>query len=120
MPSDTTDPPEFGRAAASEPLTAARRRELRAVAHHLRPAVIVASEPSASALAEVDRALRDHEIIKVRVNVGDRKGRERAADAVARETSAHLVQRIGKIVVLYRPNPEAKPELSNLKRFGGG
>lgn len=120
MPSDTTDSPKFGGAAPPDRLTTVRRRELRAIAHHLRPAVIVASAESASAVAEVDRALRDHEIIKIRVNITDRKCRESAGDTIARETSAQVVQRIGKIVVLYRANPEAKPALSNLKRFGDG
>ena len=120
MASDTTDPAKFGCEPPPERLTPARRRELRAIAHHLRPAVIVASWPSAAAAAELDRALRDHEIVKVRVNLGDRKGRERACDAIATETSAQVVQRIGKIAVLYRPNPDAKPSLSNLRRFGDG
>ncbi len=95
---------------------------MRAIAHHLNPTVTLGADSGESALAELDRALADHELVKVRVNVGDRKARARAIDEVAEAMGAAQVQRVGKVVVLYRANPEAKPELSNVARFtrGGG
>ena len=91
-------------------------KEMRAIAHHLKPIVTLGAEPSESALAELDRALDDHELVKVRVNIAGRKERAEAIEAVAAAAKAVEVQRIGRIVVLYRANPDANPELSNRTR----
>ena len=111
MPTDTSNAP---------PSTSLPRRvlkDMRAIAHNLHPTVILGADPGDSALAELERALTDHELIKVRVNVADRKARARLIDDVAAAAEAQEVQRIGRIVVLYRGNPDAKPELSNVARF---
>ena len=67
-------------------------------------------------LAELDRVLTDHELIKIRIN-HERGERASIADALCEHASAEVVQRIGKTVTLYRSNPEAKPNLSNVMRF---
>jgi RNA-binding protein len=68
-------------------------------------------------IAETQRALDDHELIKVRIHSGDRDARREMADALATACGAEVVQRIGKVAVLYRANPEPNPKLSNLVRF---
>lgn len=107
MPTDTSDSPALSRKVL---------KEMRAIAHHLNPVVTLGAEPGASALAELDRALSDHELIKVRVNIADRKARAQTIDEIVASATALEVQRIGRIVVLYRANPDAKPELSNVSR----
>ena len=53
--------------------TSKELRQLRAQAHSLKPVVTVAGKGLApSVLEELDRALNDHELIKVKVAVGDR------------------------------------------------
>ena len=111
MPTVTSDAPP------STPLSRKVLKDMRAIAHDLNPAVILGADPADSALAELDRALTDHELIKVRVNVADREARARLIDDVTATAEAQEVQRIGRVVVLYRANPEAKPELSNVARF---
>ena len=56
--------------------------------------------------AELDRALSDHELVKVRARVGDRDLRDQILDELAAQTGAELVQRIGHVALFYRPNPE--------------
>jgi RNA-binding protein len=95
------------------------RKRLRQIAHHLDPVVTVGDQGLSDALiAETERALADHELIKVRLHSSDREERALAAQALAAACNAEIVQSIGKILVLYRRNPEAKPRLSNLARFG--
>ncbi|MCU0974246.1 MAG: ribosome assembly RNA-binding protein YhbY [Burkholderiales bacterium] len=95
------------------------RKRLRQIAHHLHPVVTVGEQGVSDALvAETERALSDHELIKVKVHSTDREERAEAAEALAAACNATIVQTIGKIVVLYRRNPEATPRLSNLARFG--
>jgi RNA-binding protein len=92
-------------------------RQLRALAHPLRPVVTIAGNGlSASVLQEVDRALSDHELIKVKIVVGDRVQREALVAALCEQSGAQLVQRIGNIATLIRRNPKADPKKSNLQR----
>ena len=98
--------------------TSKELRQLRALAHKLRPVVTVAGKGlSSTVLEELDRALRDHELIKVKVAVGDREQRESVIAEVCERSSAVLVQRIGNIATLLRANPQADPKKSNLHRY---
>ena len=88
-------------------LSPARRRELKARAHALDPVVIVGGDGlSAAVLAEIDRSLKSHELIKVRVNGADRAMREAILEEICGQTEAQAVQHIGKILVLFREHPE--------------
>ena len=57
-------------------------------------------------VAEVDRALTAHELINVRVGIADRHQREEVGSALAAATDDAVVQRVGKVVVLWRPRPD--------------
>jgi len=98
--------------------TSKELRQLRALAHKLRPVVTIAGKGlSDTVLEELDRALNDHELIKVKVAVGDREQRELVIAEVCERSSAVLVQRIGNIATLLRANPQADPKKSNLHRY---
>ena len=88
-------------------LSPARRRELKARAHALDPVVLIGGAGlSPAVLAEIDRGLKSHELIKVRVPGADRSGREAILAEICRRTGAQPVQHIGKILALFRENPE--------------
>lgn len=92
---------------SSAMLNSRQRSELKARAHHLKPVVRVGQAGLSDAfVAEVDRALADHELIKVRIDTDDREARNAAADELATRTASEQVQRVGKILVLWRPKPE--------------
>ena len=92
---------------------------LKAIAHHLDPIVSIGNAGlSTSVIAELKRAISDHELIKIRLNVGDRKFRRELTNEVAQLLCAKLVQQIGKVFVVYRPNEQTCPALSNITRFG--
>lgn len=65
---------------------------------------------------ELERALNDHELIKVKINVGEREDRQEIIEHLIESTGATLVQKIGKIAVLLRKNKKPNPKLSNLLR----
>lgn len=97
----------------------ASNKALRGIAHHLDPIVTVSEAGlTPNVLTELQRALNDHELVKVRLGILDRDNRRSVGDDAARRTGAQMVQRIGKVVVLYKHNPDAKPALSNVVRFG--
>lgn len=88
-------------------LTPARRRELRANAHHLSPVVSIADNGLTPAvLAEIDRSLQAHELIKIKVHGAERDAREALMKAVCDALDASPVQHIGTILVVWRERRE--------------
>jgi len=88
-------------------LTPAQRAVHRGAAHHLEPVVMIGSDGLTDAVkAEVDAALKAHGLIKVRALEGDRAQREAWLHTLADELGAAPVQHIGKLLVLWRPQPE--------------
>ena len=64
--------------------------------------------------AELDRALTDHELIKVKIAVGSREARAALAEKICKQTGAEMVQSIGSVIVLLRRSAAPDPRLSNL------
>jgi RNA-binding protein len=100
-------------------LDSTTRKQYRKIAHHLQPIIMVGDGGvSEAVVAETNRALLDHELIKVRINVADREDRQAMGESLLEACTAETVQRIGKVLVIYRANPEVKAELSNVTRAG--
>jgi len=99
-------------------LSSEQKKAYKRIAHHLKPVVIVSEQgASEGVLAELDRALSDHELIKIRITVGDRETKQALIGQLCQAAGAELVQVIGKMVVLLRRNKKPNPNLSNLVRF---
>jgi RNA-binding protein len=99
------------------PINTERKKEFRTIGHKLNPIVTVAGKGlSAGVLAELNRALDDHELIKVKLAVEERDDRKELVTELEALSNVELIQAIGKIVLLYRPNKKADPRLSNLQR----
>lgn len=94
-------------------------KKLRSIAHKLHPIVTVAGKGlTDNVLGEIERALTQHELIKIRVLAEDRPARRELIDTICRSSEARLVQRIGNAAVLYRASAEPDPRLSNILRAG--
>ena len=90
-------------------LTARERSRLKARAHALEPSVTVGNAGATTAvITEVDRALAAHQLIKVKVQTDDRELRKDLGDEIAAAAGAAVVHRVGKIVILFRPKPDAE------------
>ncbi len=88
-------------------LTPAERKLLKARAHALRPVVTVGNEGlSLAVLKEIETGLKAHDLIKIRVTGDDREVRASLLGEICSRTGASPVQHIGKILVVYRENPE--------------
>ena len=86
-------------------LTSSRRSELRAQAHKLSPVVIIGDKGlTDEVMAEIDRSLKAHELIKVRAAAADRDARGSWMTSICEKLTAHAVQSIGKVLVIYREN----------------
>lgn len=89
------------------PLNARQRAQLKARAHALEPIVQLGHAGLTDAVVtETDRALTAHELIKIRVGGADRDERASVIDDLCARTDAALVQRVGRVAVLWRPRPD--------------
>jgi RNA-binding protein len=80
---------------------------LKARAHSLEPVVIVGGKGlTEEVVAEIDRALAVHQLIKVRVPGLERADRERIFKDLCDRTGAAAVQQVGKVFVLFRKRNE--------------
>jgi RNA-binding protein len=85
-------------------LTAKERAHLKARAHALEPVVQVGGAGITDAVvAEADRALTAHELIKVKISIDDRAERVALGDDLCGRSGATAVHRVGKVIILWRP-----------------
>lgn len=92
-------------------LTPRERQKLKARAHPLEPVVQVGQAGVTDQVAkELERALAAHELIKVKVTAADRDAREELCDHILARADAVEVQRVGKVLVIYRPRREGDEE----------
>ncbi len=83
----------------------AERKALKARAHKLEPVVRIGSKGvTEDVIAEIERALKAHELIKVRAATLDRDQRDAALASICERTRAERVQQVGKVFVLFRKN----------------
>ena len=99
------------------PLTGSAARFLRSLAHKLDPVVQVGKEGvSKELIAAVDRALLDHELIKVKLPAEGAVEKKIMAARLASQTASEVAQIIGRVLVLYRPRPK-KPTIKVPKGY---
>lgn len=97
-----------------------QKKQYRAIGHSLKPVVIVAENGlSEGVLNELKRALRDHELIKIKISVEDREDKKVLIDEVCAQTDSILIQVIGKTALIFRPADKPNPKLSNILRNQG-
>ena len=90
-------------------MTPQEKKLLKAQAHNLNPIGVIGAKGLTDAvIAEIDFALKSHELIKVRAGTMDRHERSEAFLAICERTGAEPVQHVGKIFVLYRPKPSSE------------
>jgi RNA-binding protein len=84
-------------------LSEKQKKHLRRLAHPMSPIVMLGNAGlTDGVVSELDRALNDHELVKVSARVGERAARDAALDDMAVRTSSEIVQRVGNVGVFYR------------------
>ena len=89
-------------------LSSAQRKRLRGLAHGLDPIVHLGKDGlSEPALAQIERELSQHELIKIRFLAGkEEKGA--LAQEIESRLSCALAGLVGHVAVFYRPHAEPK------------
>lgn len=93
------------------------KKRLRRIGHDLKPVVTIAGKGiSSNVLAELNRALADHELIKIKLAVGDRRNKQAVTAELCKQTGAEPVQAIGHMLLVFKKADRPDPKLSNLLR----
>lgn len=88
-------------------LTETQKKHLRGLAHKLKPVVMVGQHGLKETIfEEVDIALDAHELIKIKVSVGDRDERDAIIQEICDRSNSILLQRVGNIAIIFRRNPK--------------
>lgn len=89
-------------------LTGKQRKYLRGLAHALHSVVQVGQQGlTAAVVRQLDEALLQHELIKVRIET-DKTDRGVLTERIVAATEAGLAGAIGHVIVLYRPHPDRR------------
>lgn len=95
-----------------------QKKHFKSIGHHLKPVLTVADNGlTEGVMAELDRALNDHELIKVQFRLAEREDRRALIEEMTSVASCELVQAIGKMALIYRKNPKPNKNLSNIHRY---
>lgn len=90
-------------------------KRMRAIGHKLKPVVIIAGKGlTDGVIAEIDRALTDHELIKIKLAADSREARTELTKQISERTGAELIQSVGHIALMLRRAKKPDPRLSNL------
>ncbi|MDD9889004.1 MAG: ribosome assembly RNA-binding protein YhbY [Gammaproteobacteria bacterium] len=93
------------------------KKKFRTIGHNLKPVVIIAQKGLTDNIkAEIDRALTDHELIKVKILTSTREAKKELIAEICDEFNAECIQSIGHIILIYRAAKKPDPQLSNLLR----
>ena len=93
-------------------------KRLKSIGHELKPIVMIGNKGIPPAISEeIDRALSDHELIKVKLPAGTKHERDIVSTEIATTANANVIHTIGRMALLLRQNPNANPKLSNLTRY---
>lgn len=89
-------------------LTDAQKKRLKGLAHALHPIILIGQQGlKDSILVELDNALAYHQLVKIKISVGDRDLRNETLEQILEHASqAILIQQIGNTAVLYQRNPD--------------
>ena len=98
-------------------LSNSEKKKFRAIGHNLSPVVIIAQNGLTENIRlEIERALKDHELIKLKLQVPDRDAKKELTEEICSDFSAECVQSIGHVILIYRAAKKPDPRLSNIKR----
>lgn len=92
------------------------KKKLRTIGHGLKAIVTIAGNGlSKSVTTELNRALDDHELIKVKM-FGDKEERTEVVTALKQIPDVEVVQVVGGVALVYRASREPNKDLSNIAR----
>ncbi|NKB33420.1 MAG: ribosome assembly RNA-binding protein YhbY [Pseudomonadales bacterium] len=95
----------------------ADKKKFRTIGHQLKPVVIIAQKGLTENIKEeIDRALKDHELIKVKLVTSTRQAKQKLTEEICADYKAECIQSVGHVILIHRAAKKPDPKLSNLLR----
>lgn len=95
-------------------LSSTQRKKLRSLAHHLSPIILIGQKGlSADVVKSIDKALKDHELIKIKFNE-HKEGKKALTEEITQKTKSSLAGLIGNIAIVYRQNADREKQKIHL------
>ena len=92
-------------------LTESQKKYLRGLGHQLKPVIMIGDAGlTEGVMREFETSIGHHELIKVRIRVGDRQARDEMIETLCNQSGGALVTRIGNVALIYRRNDD-KPKV---------
>jgi len=89
---------------------------LRSLAHALKPIIWVGQHGlTDNVKEEIKAALEHHELVKIKINVGDRDAKAACIEEIQQLSKAKLIQKIGNTATFYLRHPR-KPKIELPRR----
>lgn len=86
-------------------LTDRQKKKLQTLGHTLKPVILIGDKGvSENLIAECDRALEHHELVKVKARGRDLASRKSIFKALCEATGAEAIQSVGMTALIFRPN----------------
>lgn len=99
------------------PISQEQKKHFQAIGHHLKPIVTIAKNGlSENVIAELERALKDHELIKIKLSVNSPEDRKELVEEICHTAQCEAVQVIGKTALIYKKVIQPNRKLSNVLR----
>ena len=99
------------------PISNSRKKYFRSIGHNLKPILTIAQKGITENIKkELNRALTEHELVKVKLLTSDRTEKKKLSYEICNEFGAECIQSIGHIILLYRSTKKPNARLSNLIR----
>ncbi|NNL19051.1 MAG: ribosome assembly RNA-binding protein YhbY [Boseongicola sp.] len=92
-------------------LTESQKKYLRGLAHQKKAVVMLGDKGlTDNVMKEIKTALAFHELIKIKVRVGDRNERDNLLEQITEAQECQLIQRVGNTATLFKRNTD-KPKI---------
>lgn len=110
-----SSPNKSDSSSSAKNLSQAQKKQFRTIGHKLNPVVTIGDGGLGDNVKkELNRALEDHELIKVKIPAGERSEKQKLIDALCTEGQCTLVQKVGNVALVYRAARKPNPKLSNI------
>jgi len=88
-------------------ITKGQKKHLRSLAHDSKPIIWIGQHGlSTNVIEELNSALDHHELVKIKLRVGEREERDKLIADISEKTKAILVKKIGNTAIFFRRNEE--------------
>ena len=91
------------------PISEKKKRDLKGQSHHLKPVILLGTNGLTDAVhAEIERALYDHELIKIKLCSKEKSEKDALTTAICEHHDATLINQIGHVIAIYKKSDKHK------------